>query len=226
MSLARFLQVSDLHLGRPFAWLPQDRRADRRRDQQRALETAVSQAIERGVHALLVPGRPVRLDRRGRGPAHVRDSRVRGERLPAGVHRAGQPRPGLDHQRRIPPAPAAARGMRWPEHVHVFDTPGWSGAPVAQAAGGARLGALLHGERREHWNGRSPLRRSRRSAGTDPAGFEVALLPRLARGPVPARPADHRAVLGRRSRRIAVRLPRGRPLPHAVAHRAAAAPRA
>ena len=35
MALARFLQVSDLHLGRPFAWLPADRREERRRDQQR-----------------------------------------------------------------------------------------------------------------------------------------------------------------------------------------------
>ena len=56
MALARFLQVSDLHLGRPFAWLPADRRDDRRRDQQRALERAVSLAIERGAHAILLPG--------------------------------------------------------------------------------------------------------------------------------------------------------------------------
>src|SRR5690348_6688428 len=56
MALARFLQVSDLHLGRPFAWLSAERREQRRRDQQRALEAAVGQAIERGAHAILLPG--------------------------------------------------------------------------------------------------------------------------------------------------------------------------
>src|SRR5262249_56108910 len=56
MALARFLQLSDLHLGRPFAWLPSERREMRRRDQQAALEQAGRLAIERGVHAILVPG--------------------------------------------------------------------------------------------------------------------------------------------------------------------------
>jgi len=56
MAVVRFLQVSDFHLGRPFGWLPPERRADRRHDQRRALEHSVRQAIERGAHALLVPG--------------------------------------------------------------------------------------------------------------------------------------------------------------------------
>ena len=56
MSLARFLHVSDLHLGRPFGWLPAERRSERRREQLRILERAVSEAIERGVHAILIPG--------------------------------------------------------------------------------------------------------------------------------------------------------------------------
>src|SRR5262249_52654927 len=56
MALARFLQISDLHLGRSFAWLPADRREQRRREQQAALEQSVRHAIERGVHAILVPG--------------------------------------------------------------------------------------------------------------------------------------------------------------------------
>src|SRR5438874_9470349 len=56
MALARFLQIADLHLGRPFAWLPPVRREQRRRDQQSALEQIVKHAIERDVHAILVPG--------------------------------------------------------------------------------------------------------------------------------------------------------------------------
>src|SRR5258706_9345975 len=56
MALARFLQISDLHLGRPFAWLPPERRDLRRRDQHYALEQIVKHAIERDVHAILVPG--------------------------------------------------------------------------------------------------------------------------------------------------------------------------
>src|SRR5262245_40598444 len=56
MAVATFLQLSDLHLGRPFGWLPADRRAERRADQRRALERAVREAIERGAHAILIPG--------------------------------------------------------------------------------------------------------------------------------------------------------------------------
>ena len=56
MAVARFLQISDLHLGRSFGWLPADKRAERRADQRRALERAVREAIERGVHAILIPG--------------------------------------------------------------------------------------------------------------------------------------------------------------------------
>ena len=56
MPVAKFLQVSDFHLGRPFGWLPSERRGDRRFDQRRALELSVREAITRGVHALLLPG--------------------------------------------------------------------------------------------------------------------------------------------------------------------------
>ena len=56
MGLVRLFQVSDLHLGRPFGWLPPDRREERRRDQRQALERCVQEAIERGAHGMLVPG--------------------------------------------------------------------------------------------------------------------------------------------------------------------------
>ena len=55
MAVVRFLQISDLHLGRSFGWLAPDRRAERRAEQRRALEQAVREAIERGAHAILIP---------------------------------------------------------------------------------------------------------------------------------------------------------------------------
>src|SRR5438093_12380257 len=56
LAVAKFLQVSDLHLGAPFGWLPAERRAERWRDQRRALEAAVRVAIDRGTDAILIPG--------------------------------------------------------------------------------------------------------------------------------------------------------------------------
>ena len=56
MAVARFLQVSDLHLGRRFGWLPPEKRSERRADLRRALEQVVRESIERGVHAILIPG--------------------------------------------------------------------------------------------------------------------------------------------------------------------------
>src|SRR4029450_4806564 len=54
MGLVRLLQISDFHLGRPFGWLPPDRREIRRRDQREALERAAQGAIERNVHRIVV----------------------------------------------------------------------------------------------------------------------------------------------------------------------------
>ena len=56
MPVLRFVQISDLHPGAPFGWLPPERRGERRREQQCALEAAVGLAIERGAAAILVPG--------------------------------------------------------------------------------------------------------------------------------------------------------------------------
>jgi DNA repair exonuclease SbcCD nuclease subunit len=135
MAVIRFLQVSDLHLGRPFGWLPPDRRADRRSDQRRALDLAVRQAIERGVHAVLVPGDLFDLDY------------VDAETLAFAVHAfavSGCPpvfiAPG-NHDPCSPtspnwnPALLRARGFAWPDHVHVFDAPEWTGVPLSGVDG-------------------------------------------------------------------------------------------
>jgi DNA repair exonuclease SbcCD nuclease subunit len=121
----RFLQVSDLHLGAPFRWLPPARREERRRDQQRALEAAVSLAIERRADAILFAG-----DLFDREP-------VDAETLAFAVHAfapAGCPpvfvAPG-NHDPYSSTSPywnprlLAARGWAWPDHVHVFADSIW-----------------------------------------------------------------------------------------------------
>jgi DNA repair exonuclease SbcCD nuclease subunit len=130
MAVIRFLQVSDFHLGRPFGWLPPERRADRRHDQRRALDLAVRQAIERGAHAILVPGDLFDLDY------------VDADTLAFAVHAfgvTGCPPVFIAPGNHDPcsttspfwnPALLRARGYAWPEHVHVFDTPHWQGVPL------------------------------------------------------------------------------------------------
>lgn len=135
MAVVRFLQISDLHLGRPFGWLPPERRADRRSDQRRALEMAVRQAIERGAHAILVPGDLFDLDY------------VDAETLAFAVHAFAVPgcppvfiAPG-NHDPCSPssahwnPALLRARGFAWPDHVRVFDSPAWTPVPLSGVDG-------------------------------------------------------------------------------------------
>jgi DNA repair exonuclease SbcCD nuclease subunit len=131
MAVIRFLQISDLHLGRPFGWLPPDKRADRRSDQRRALDLAVRQAIERGAHAILVPGDLFDLDY------------VDADTLTFAVHAFGVngcPPVFIAPGNHDPcsttspywnPALLQARGFAWPAHVHVFDSPEWTAVPLS-----------------------------------------------------------------------------------------------
>jgi DNA repair exonuclease SbcCD nuclease subunit len=131
MGLVRFLQLSDLHLGRPFGWLPAERREERRRDQRRVLERCVAEAIERGVHAILLPGDL--FDQEGVdadtlafaiGSAFA----VRGcppVFIAPGNHDPSTPTSHVWSARRL-----ESRGLRWPEHVHVFGEPRWTSAAL------------------------------------------------------------------------------------------------
>jgi hypothetical protein len=174
MALARFLQVSDLHLGRPFAWLPGDRREDRRRDQQRALEQAVSQAIERSVHAILVPGDlfdAVTVDA-GLLTFAVKAFAVAGcppVFIAPGNHDPASTTNAAWNQRLL-----QARGIAWPSHVHVFDTPTWTGVPV-QKLQGVRVWGRCFTANIE--SAERPLSREAVAGvnGTSPLGFEVAI---------------------------------------------------
>jgi len=145
MSLARFLQVSDLHLGRPFAWLPQDRREDRHRDQQRALEMSVSQAIERGAHALLVPGDLFDSTAVEAGLLTFAIRAFDAKGCPLVFISPGNHDPVSSSNAAFHPRMLQARGMRWPAHVHVFDAPEWRGVPIPGLQGVRVWGHHDHG---------------------------------------------------------------------------------
>jgi len=130
MALARFIQVSDVHLGAPFRWLPSERREERRRDQRAVLERVVREAMERGAHAILVPGDL--FDQEGVEAATLAFAlsvfEVRGcppVFIAPGNHDPYSERSLYWNERLL-----QARAMRWPAHVHVFHTPYWTGVSV------------------------------------------------------------------------------------------------
>ncbi|HEY2954014.1 MAG TPA: metallophosphoesterase [Candidatus Eisenbacteria bacterium] len=127
MAVVRFLQVSDLHLGRPFGWLSPERRAERRADQRRALEQAVREAIERGTHAILLPGDL--FDVEGADAATMAFAlNVFGiSGCPPVFIAPGNHDPWSEASHLWSPRLLKARGWAWPPHVHVFTTPGWTG---------------------------------------------------------------------------------------------------
>lgn len=136
MGLVRFLQISDLHLGRPFGWLPAERREERRRDQRRILERCVSEAIERGVQAILLPGDL--FDQEG-VDADTLAFAIGGAfaapgcppvLISPGNHDPSTPTSHVWSQRRLD-----ARGLKWPRHVHVFTEPGWTAVALPGVEG-------------------------------------------------------------------------------------------
>jgi DNA repair exonuclease SbcCD nuclease subunit len=135
MSLARFLQVSDLHLGSPLGWLPAERREERRRDQRAALELAVREAVERGVHAILIPGDL--FDQEGVDANTLAFALgvfdVSG--CPPVFITPGNHDPYFEGSLYWNERLLQARAMRWPAHVHVFATPHWSARPIPELEG-------------------------------------------------------------------------------------------
>ena len=133
MPTLRFIQLADLHLGAPFAWLPAEARAERQRDQRRALEAAVAAAIDRRATAILVAGdlfespgvdadtlafAATAFARPGCPPVFL---------APGAHDPAATPSPVWD------PRLVAARGAAWPPHVCVFDAPAWERADLTAA---------------------------------------------------------------------------------------------
>jgi DNA repair exonuclease SbcCD nuclease subunit len=174
MALARFLQVSDLHLGTPLGWLPADRRDERRRDQRAVLERAVREAIERGVHAILIPGDL--FDQEGVDAAtltfalHAFD--VNG--CPPVFIAPGNHDPWSESSLYWSERLLKARGMRWPAHVHIFSSAQWTARPLAALKGVRIWGRCFIGnvESLER-----PLTAAAlaQTSETDPAGFDLAV---------------------------------------------------
>lgn len=130
MAVATFLQISDLHLGRPFHWLPTERRAERRADQRRALERAVREAIERGVHAILVPGDLFDADSVDADTLTFALDAFRVAGCPPVFIAPGNHDPWSDASPLWSPRVLAARGWSWPDHVHVFTRAAWQPRPL------------------------------------------------------------------------------------------------
>lgn len=126
MAVARFLQVSDLHLGRPFGWLPTDRRGERRSDQRHALERVVREAIERGVNAILIPGDLFDQDGTDADTLAFVLGAFRVAGCPPVLISPGNHDPYWDASPNWSARVLSVRGQSWPDHVHIFRTPEWT----------------------------------------------------------------------------------------------------
>ena len=126
MAVVRFLQISDLHLGHAFDWLPPERRAVRRADQRQALEEAVRQAIERGAHAILIPGDLFDQEAVDTGTMAFAINVFGISGCPPVFIAPGNHDPWSESSHLWSPRLLRARGWAWPPHVHVFNTPAWS----------------------------------------------------------------------------------------------------
>ena len=219
MGLARFLQLSDLHLGRPFGWLPPDSRDERRGDQRRALEHAVTQAIERDVHAILIPGDLFDLEGVDSDTmAFAIGSAFDVAGCPPVFIAPGNHDPYFEGSLYWNPRRLAARGLKWPDHVHVFSNATWSAAPLPTLEGVRVWGRCFTANVPSLERPLETAALARVSAA-NPTGFDVAVFHGSREGHVPAGAEADRAVLRRRGAARAVRLPRRRPLPPGVAHR-------
>lgn len=174
MALAKFLQVSDLHLGRPLGWLPPERRDERRREQRRILEQVVREAITRGVHAILIPGDL--FDAEG-VDADTLNSAVAAFQVtgcPPTFIAPGNHDPYSETSLYWGPRLLRARGLAWPDSLHVFTTAHWSARPVPGLKGVRVWGRCFTSNvpSLEHPLSTESLRDV---SGVDAQGFDIAL---------------------------------------------------
>ncbi len=188
MALARFLQLSDLHLGAPLRWLPAGRREQRWRDQRSVLERAVREAIERGVDAILLPGDLFDQEGTDAGMLAFALGVFDVAGCPPVLIAPGNHDPWSERSLHWSPRLLEARGMRWPAHVHVFTTPDWSARELPKLAGVRVWGRCFTAGIESH---ERPLSDAARSAlpPADPAGFDLALFHGSREGQCP--PGQH-----------------------------------
>jgi len=186
MGLARFLQLSDLHLGRPFGWLPPDSRTERRGDQRRALEHAVTQAIERDVHAILIPGDLFDLEGVDSDTmAFAIGSAFDVAGCPPVFIAPGNHDPYFEGSHYWSPRRLAARGLKWPDHVHIFSNATWSAAPLPALEGVRVWGRCFTANVPSLERPLEPAALARVSAA-NPTGFDVAVFHGSREGYLPA----------------------------------------
>ena len=125
MGVVRLFQVSDLHLGRPFGWLPRERRDQRRRDQREALERCVKLAIERGADAIVIPGDLFDQEAVDADTLAAAFGAFQIPGCPTVCIAPGNHDPYFSSSFWNPRL-LKARGRAWPPHVHVFTGAAWS----------------------------------------------------------------------------------------------------
>jgi DNA repair exonuclease SbcCD nuclease subunit len=127
----KFLQLSDLHLGRPFTWLPPDKAELRRADQRDLLWRAVQVAIERKLEAIVIAGdlfdgEVVDRETIARAIECVSQPGCPPVFIAPGNHDCFSRATFYYDNRRL----EAAGQATWPDHVHVFDSPRFTSASV------------------------------------------------------------------------------------------------
>jgi DNA repair exonuclease SbcCD nuclease subunit len=140
-----FLQLSDVHLGRPFTWLPPALAEKRRADQRDLLWRAVKLAIDRKLGAILIVGDLF--------DGEVADRETIGRAIEC-VSQDGCPpvfiAPGnhdcfsrstfyYDNKRLV-----AAGQAPWPAHVTIFDSPSFASAQVTGRVDVTIWGRCVH----------------------------------------------------------------------------------
>lgn len=127
MTPFRFLQLSDLHLGRPFTWLPPAIAEKRRAEQRDLLWRAVALAIERKLDAVLLvgdlfDGEIVDRETISRAIECVSQEGCPPVFISPGNHDCYSRSTFYYDNRRL----AAAGLAPWPGHVHIFTAPAFA----------------------------------------------------------------------------------------------------
>ena len=124
MTPFRFLQLSDLHLGRPFTWLPPAVAEKRRAEQRDLLWRAVGTAIERKLDAIVIAGdlfdgEIVDRETVARAVESVSQAGCPPVFIAPGNHDCYSRSTFYYDNRRL----VAGNQRPWPEHVRIFTSP-------------------------------------------------------------------------------------------------------
>lgn len=131
MTPFNFLQLSDLHLGRPFTWLPTGLAEKRRLDQRDLLWRAVKLAIDRKLGAVLIvgdlfDGEVADRETVGRAIECIAQDGCPPVFIAPGNHDCFSRSTFYYDNRRL----VAAGLAPWPAHVRIFGSPRFEAAPV------------------------------------------------------------------------------------------------